>query len=1598
MADVRINEIHYRPKNESTSKEFIELWNHGNKTVSLIGWRLDRGLDFSFTNQSLSPNTGLVVAADPGQLAEQHPNLKNIAGPWTGRLSNNGELIRLVDASGKTVDKIRYATEGDWSRRMRGPPQDGHHGWTWQSGHNGSGRSLELRQHELPTGHGQNWAASHTDGGTPGRKNSMHTNDLPPMILETAHSPSLPTSTEEVTVSIRIADEQINLVRAQLHFREDGEAAFQSVPMKRKNQGLFRATIPAKPNGTVVEFFVTAVDTNKNQRTWPNANLDCPRALYQVVDKQPKLGRPVHRIILTAKERVELAAIGARPWYRTNDAQMNGTFINLEGGKISAHYNVGVRLRGTTSRAGAHKSRRVNFPNDQPWQNRTSINLNALSPHAQEIGSALFRLAGLPAPRARAVRVYENNQLLGDQSQFHHYVELDPLNSEYVRWQFPNDANGNLYKGGGYADLKFLGDLTAPYAETHYYAKQTNRWLNDYSDLIDFLRMLGQANGPTLPEALPQHMNLDNWTRHLAVHDLLGNEETSLVTGDRGDYALYAGVNNAPFVLIPYDLDGVLGINGGEKSPLLRAIANPALGHVLRHPELAMRYWRHLEELAHTVFEPSNLSKTVDQLTGDYLPTEERDRIKAFAAKRRAFVLSQIPSVLKVNALLAKHDSWHVSDSPEIELTGAAIAATTAKIRVNGQTALLSGPRVEWRAKVMLRPGLNQVLVQAFDINGSETKRRYFPIWHGAIPVAAVNSLVDRDTTWTAEKPVLISKSLLVDEEATLTIEPGTTVCFAPGAHLQVAGRMIANGEPEKRIQLTGLPGETRPWGGIRLNNTTKPNRLAHVDFDRTGSYALELIDSELTLEHVRWHQTQTNLIWFRDASLIVRDSIFPALEHSEHVRGIGIREGGELVFERCEFGRTTGGNDVMDISGGKRPGPILELYNNVFLGGNDDGLDLDGMDAHIEGNTFSGFNNANRPGYFSAAIATGKPKTEVGSWLNIQVSKAGKTAKSFRTRMDERGQFDDPNLDQKFNATSLEVSGVEDLLTPEYHSRFGKNAEVIVKTDESNITVVRNHFHTNDHHVLLKENARLTAENNIFTSSRFGAIAFDEPKHDVEMPKGARLVGNIFYDNPTDLIHLNPLWLEKGWMWLHVFNTIIRKTHDWHGERNIEADPLLSHPPTDVSLKYGSPAIGSGPNGLDMGALVPSGASISGEPFALTHSTSATLTIGGPGITHYRYSVNDGPLSSEHPVSKPILLTNLDADEYTMQVIGKNSANRWQPLGQATRSKAWRVNPQLSRVQINELLAWPSGNSLDKVELFNNSSTSTHLDGFSLSDNPAKPSRFVFPENTEIEAGGYLVINSSKNGGLDFRLDNDGEGLWLYDTKGQLIDSVVFGRQVEKFSIGRTGREGGWALMQPTFGAENQAIPLGQARDVRLAGWTANPAAGKGDCVILQNTGARPVHLSGLRLTNQPVGRPAAFTFPPLSFIAAGEKLKMYSDWLSFKLAASQGELALGTPDGDWIDHHVYGPQPDGRTVILIPPASAPVNEFGLLFEISNGDILMTWKPGEGLIFRVLSSRDLSNGSWHEEAVLDTLPGRTMQFRTKLDDTMKFFQVEQIE
>src|SRR6185503_13124698 len=92
-----------------------------------------------------------------------------------------------------------------------------------------------------------------------------------------------------------------------------------------------------------------------------------------------------------------------------------------------------------------------------------------------------------------------------------------------------------------------------------------------------------------------------------------------------------------------------------------------------------------------------------------------------------------------------------------------------------------------------------------------------------------------------------------------------------------------------------------------------------------------------------------------------------------ELIHGTGLLATGYGIIESNWFGTTTGLNDIIDFSGGQRPGAILQILNNIFTGASDDHLDLDGTDCFIEGNLFMGAHQATAGGDTSSAVSGGQ-------------------------------------------------------------------------------------------------------------------------------------------------------------------------------------------------------------------------------------------------------------------------------------------------------------------------------------------------------------------------------------------------------------------------------------------------------------------------------------------------------------------------------------------------------------------------------------------------------------------------------------------------
>ena len=464
-------------------------------------------------------------------------------------------------------------------------------------------------------------------------------------------------------------------------------------------------------------------------------------------------------------------------------------------------------------------------------------------------------------------------------------------------------------------------------------------------------------------------------------------------------------------------------------------------------------------------------------------------------------------------------------------------------------------------------------------------------------------------TLGVADSPWMVDSTVTVPSGVTLTVEAGVRIEFADATGIVVdGGRLIAEGSAAAPIVFGRPSGASYEWDGFRFEDTMEDNRLSHfsMEYGDDRGESITVDRSRLTIKFGSWPTTEDTVIEMDEPAVTIEDSAIPGISGGEVVHGEDLVAPGHLILRRNTFGKASNGGDVIDFTGAEAPGPIMQVIDNVFMGGDDDGLDLDGADAFISGNVFRDFRKdpANSRATTSNAVATGLPQSGAPN----------------RTR----------------------------------------------------VTMVRNLFVNCDHAVLLKEEAFLTATNNTFVGMGEAVIQFDEEGGTaVQGPgRGAILDGNLFWDYAQMFKHLIA---ETE---LTVNRCLIDPAFHDRGEGNLHSDPGFLDPPGgDYSLVDGSPAVGNGPNGLDIGYLVPAGASVSGEPPLVTWSPQAELTVGGPAIVNYRYRLNGGAWSADTPVGDAIVLGGLSGLN-SVEVVGQNSSGEWQADAESTASETWMVDP----------------------------------------------------------------------------------------------------------------------------------------------------------------------------------------------------------------------------------------------------------------------------------------------------------------------------------
>jgi hypothetical protein len=1587
---VVINEIMYHPASEDLLESYVELHNSDAVTANLSGWKFTKGLTYTFpTNTLLAPGAYLVVAADRAAFTNKYPTVANFVAGWQPPL---GRHVQLVNPAGQVVSEVQYSNDGDWAARIlttNGFAAYGHFGWEWQAAHDGSGSSLELLNPNLPNSYALNWGSSVAFNGTPGAPNSLFQTNIPPIVTGISHSPAIPQPTDVVTISARLVDEHATGLTATVYYRNASTTnppAFSAAPMfddGNHNDGLaadgiFGAQLPAQPTGTVIEFYLQAHDVEGNVRTYPNVvpptgSLRTANLLYQVDNTTYAGAQPIYRLIMTEMERFELYQLGrgcpgtSPGASMDSDAQMNATWIAadavLSGGtSTQVRYNAGVRNRGHGTRSSNPNNYHVNIPGDRAWKNLTGINLNSQYAHSQVVGSAVFRRIGVPMAESRPVQLLVNStNLMGlaglpDNNSFGSYAANEQYNSDFIQRAFALDPYGNSYRGirdqtlcdssrNSVADLSWHGASYAQAAYTNAYFKENNLLQNDWADLIDLIAVLNTANGYAASNYVSdvlRRLNVDEWMKYMAVNTLLDNGETCLANGVGDDYALFRGTNDSRFQALSYDLDTVMGRGLTPSIPrhsLLLMTNLSVMNRFMKTPEFAPVYYRWLKTLAETEFAPAQMNPLLDQLFVGYLPQVNIDNMKAYNAAQVSYVLSQIPLSITISNNLTVQSGYPRTTLSTVTLFGTANAINTRQILVNGTPATWVAWQAAWTSGlVTLNAGINRVLVQALNVDGNEFERSYTDIWYDDGSVQTAGGTIAIDTTWTAAGgPYSVTTSLTIPSGVTLTIQPGTTVYLGPGVNLVVndGGRLLAEGSPSAPIRFTVTPGSGANWGGLIINGVgnSPETRIAYAHFEGNSSTCIEVAGGTLYLDHTTFGTTTHQYLSLDSSSFLISNCEFPTTTAPfELVHGTGgIKAGGRGIVRDCFFGTTTGYNDIMDFTGGNRDlsQPIIQYYNNVFIGASDDILDLDGTDAWIEGNIF------------------------------LHVHKNGA-----------------PD-------SSSAVSG-------------GNTG-----SDTSQITIIGNLFYDCDQAATAKQGnfftllnntmVRMTKQGGLDTADGVVNVRDLDPGPPTTFGAGFYLEGNVVAD--ADQLVRN---YDAAQTTVTFNNNILPLAWVGPGTNNLVIDPLLKHIPALAetyfanfqsaqvlrdwfSLRPGSPALGSGPNGRDMGGVVPLGASIAGEPLGTNNQTSATLTVGtvrtgfgipttgwpnGSGYTQYKWRLDAGNWSAETAISTAITLTGLPNGPHHLDVVGKRDSGTYQdatelgPDALVTTSRTWVVDtsyvpPSRPTLRLNEILAQNSttltngGTTPDIIELYNYGDAPVDLVGLGLSDNAALPFKYTFPAGTpQLPAKQYLVVFCDSQIAapgihLGFSLKANGDDVYLSDqvaNGGSRLDFVTFGTQIPDFSIGR-GSDGTWLLCQPSIGVKNVALGSGDPRHLKLNEWLTDALfLDNNDFLEIFNPTSLPVALAGCYLSNAE-GAPALSPIPPLSFISAAGYLRFVadgdpqqgSDHLAFRLDPSVGIILLSAPDLQPIDIVNYGPQATDVSQGRSPNGSDTLVSFGV-------------------------------------------------------------------
>jgi hypothetical protein len=562
--------------------------------------------------------------------------------------------------------------------------------------------------------------------GTPGAPNSVSQPNIGPAFAEFIHRPAVPKAADSVQVSVRVSDPD-GVKSCKLWSGVNGVG--WSSNLMTGNQGLFTGTLPPKPLGTVVQFYVEAED-NRGAVSFYPANGAGSRALYRVFDNQ-RLSTRTHnlRLIMLPSEAASMHA-------STNVMSNGRNLCTLIYDEHEIFYNCGIHLQ--ASERGRDEVGRVgftiSFPADHLFRGvQDSITLDrsgGWSGHGGKQDEIVMRhiinqagdlpdmyndLASLIAPNSTysgtamlLMAKYGPNYLDGttlpkDGSQFKIELIYSPTTSvnndpQQPKLPQPDDVTGQ--------DFHNMGN--DPESYRWFFLAENKAWRSDYSQLIELAQTFS-LSGTLLQAQTSQLMDMDEWTRVFAVKALSGDVDT-YGFGYPHNQLFYLSPGHKALTF-PWDMDF-----SWSRNPTDSINTGSNIGNIINSiPAYRRLYLGHISDILDRSYNTGYMARW----TAHYgaLAQQDYSGILTYIGQRAASARSQLPAPALFR-ITSNGGQNFTTNSPSILLAGTA-PYTMKRLELRG--AVSSGftwtSESNWTTRLALTNGPNTIEVLGFDFH-----------------------------------------------------------------------------------------------------------------------------------------------------------------------------------------------------------------------------------------------------------------------------------------------------------------------------------------------------------------------------------------------------------------------------------------------------------------------------------------------------------------------------------------------------------------------------------------------------------------------------------------------------------------------------------------------------------------------------------------------------------------------------------------------------------------------------------------------------------------------------------------------------------------